>query len=54
MANDERIREERFAQGRRRVVDYSKLFGDQTGLVASDPVVQANLLQIIRCLKEAI
>ena len=50
--SDGRIRDERFCQGRRRAVDYSKFYADGTGLVATDPTVQGSLVEITRCLKE--
>jgi len=50
VADDGRIREERFRQGNGKEVDYSPLYADLTGLVGSDEVVQKNLLEIIRCI----
>lgn len=50
MADDGRIRDDRFAQGREREVDYSPHYRDRTGLVSDDLKVAKNLLEIVRCL----
>ena len=52
MADDGRIRDERFRQGRGKEVDYSPLFEDATDLIGNDLEVTANLVGIIRCIGE--
>ena len=52
MADDGRIRDERFCQGRGKEVDYSPLYDDLTGLIGVDEEATQNLLNIIRCIGE--